>query len=164
MKFCFQFFRKVICPQKQALLYRQMQLFVKLFNTCFQLHHLPNILYSCSAVTIGSLFGTIELHGKIPMLGYLAFPCFFINCVLILFGTIHLCSSITLSSKSVKNRWSSNNYYWSLWMRVLARSCPDLKIKIGPFHNVDRERLAIVYRFCLQRTFFLIIYSRSGGN
>lgn len=148
---------------QQRTFYRQLQLLVKLYNASFQMHHLPNVQCSCSAVIIGSLFGAIVLHGKVALPGYLAFPFFCVNCAGILFGTIHMCSCITLSSISLKRKWrQKDNYGGSTWFRAFAKSCPDLKIRIGPFHVVDRAKLALVYRFCLQRTFFCVVYSRES--
>lgn len=145
----------------QAKVYRHIQLLVGLFNECFQSYTLPISQFCGSTLLICSWFGMVVLHEQMSVFTMIAFP--FLSVVITLaMEMITEISSLTLhrSRKIVGKWWKREVFQRNEWFRKFSKSCPTVKIKMGALLAVDRDRFAIIMRFCLQRTFFLIVLSR----
>jgi len=143
-----------------SVLYRQTQILLHLYHDCFQMQLLPNMFFSSSILIICCLFATVELKDELPIVVYVAFPFLLVLTSMFLLIMLEMTSRVVVLSKSIKTQWSIKYCGKSLWYQKFARSCPPLKIVAGPFSKIGRDRIAIVLRFCLQRTIFLVVWSR----
>lgn len=145
----------------QAFRYRQAQVLMKVYNECFQDTVFPTLFIVHAGLIIMSLFVIVELRESLPMMGFILYP--FLSIMIIGFDLVimEFCSKPLGLSKSIKRHWQKYSYHQrDPWLHYFSRSCPVLKIYTKPKLAVDRERLAIFFRFCLQRTLFLVVFHR----
>jgi len=142
--------------------YREIQLLVGLYNACFKTNLLPNIQFTGSILIICALFGIIEFGQKLALPAKVFFAFIILLASVVLTYMLDVSSRIMLVSKSIQFRWKQCQMWTGLerrWFKRFIQSCGILKIYTGVFHAVDRQRLPIVFRFCLQRTVFLTVYA-----
>lgn len=144
----------------RASLYRQTQILIHMYLECFQMQLLPNMLFSSSVIIITCLFVIIELKNELPLALYIVFPLILLITTVFLIIMLEMTSQVITLSKSIKTQWSSAFYEKSCWFNAFNRSCPPLKIVVGPFGKIGRDKMSTVIRFCLQRTIFFIVWSR----
>ncbi len=48
----------------------------------------------------------------------------------------------------------------NLYTNKCFKSCPVIKLKVGDFHYMDRQRVPEFLRFIFQRTVFLVLQTR----
>ncbi len=75
---------------------------------------------------------------------------------------LNMGSQPILKSSKVLQKWRVYNQECTCnWTRKFVRSCPNVVLHMGSFHNLDRSRAPGLMRFVLQRKFFLV---KSTGN
>lgn len=145
--------------QYQLLFYRQIQLVQIYQNLSFRYNFLPCLEAGGSTFAIGSLFVFLILFGEIPMLGTILFLVFYIVVEVFLIVILQAPSkSVSLSKAVLKSVYNRRIGYNKRRLSIILKSCAPIKIYIGDFHVVEKERFAIVSRFILQRTFGLATY------
>lgn len=147
--------------ERNVKFYRQIQILVGRFNDCFEMCVLPLIQFCGSFLLICTLYGTIAIHDvELSILKVVIFP--FLSVMITIFvGLIIITSSMVLYGSVVAIQKLKNEKYLGIpWCQKFIRSCPPVKIRTGALLAVDRDRFAIVMRFCLQRAFFLSVLSR----
>ncbi len=138
-----------------GMLYRHLQIHVILANKCLQDFMWPNIEYNGSFVIISLLYAIIILKPRLNfhlllILIFLLIVATLFCFLLLDYGSrpLRVSRGILQHSKEWRgHRWSSKFY----------KSCTPIALLIGPFHKVDRKRAPNLIRFCLQRTFFLVL-------
>lgn len=130
------------------------------FNKSMQAYMLPAYQLTGVGMIIALLFTVLSSDVNLPvwLYAFVASLCF--QCVCFNFAMMDLCSRCLLLSKSFLSamRKPANG---SKEMKKYLASMRPLRIYLGPFHIVDRSRGPITLRFCLQRTFFLVVKSKS---
>ncbi|CAL8125499.1 unnamed protein product [Orchesella dallaii] len=151
---------------RQGKRYREIQLLVGLYNACFKTNLLPNIHFTGSILIICALFGIIEFGQRLAIPAKVFFVFIILVASIVLTYMLEVSSKIMLVSKSIRMRLKQCQLRVGLeapWLKRFAKSCSILSIYNGVFHAVDRQRLPIVFRFCLQRTVFLTVYASRRG-
>lgn len=148
--------------EHQTKLYRQLQLLVKLFNNCFQDLQMPNMFIIHGVINVMCLFVVIELRNSLNLVEALLYPYMLFICVIFDVVVMEYASKPASLSKAVKNHWRKFQFLKEdQWLSRYSVSCPILRIYTAPTPlTVGRERLAIFFRFCLQRTLFFVVYHR----
>ncbi len=146
-----------------VLNYRRIQIFMILFNECFQttfwpvLEFIGSMLCIClgySFVVYSHLFGNLFKLAMTSVLILLLCVIVFVMDV----GSRSLCSSFK-SIRQMKLLLKQND---PTWFRNFVKSCSPVALKIGCFHKMDRSRGPHLVPFILQRTFFLVLKSRDS--
>lgn len=143
------------------LFYRQAQILITLYNECVKEIIFPVLFIIHAGVIIMSLFVILELRNKLHFMAFILYPFLLIMIIGFDVCMMEFCSKPFSLSKLIKWRWQKLQYHQkNVWLQRFARSCPILKIYTSPTLPVDRMRLTIFMRFCLQRTLFLVVYHR----
>lgn len=143
------------------LLYRQAQILIKLYNECVKEIIFPGLFIIHAGVIIMSLFVIIELRNKLHLIAFILYPFLLIMAIGFDVFMMEFCSKPFSLSKLIKARWRKCQYNRkNIWLQLFDKSCPILKIHTSPNLPVDRVRLTIFMRFCLQRTLFFVVYHR----
>lgn len=144
--------------QLQLTLYRQVQLLSNRYNSSFRKYYMPLLEAAVCIVSILCLYAIIE-GKKYLLVGYFFAPLVFIPVQFALAGVMESASRTLQNSRSVvvsmkKSRDKCNRKR----INTFANSCNQIKIYAGGFHVIKKERYAILLRFILQRTFFVVVY------
>lgn len=138
--------------------YLQIELFTRLVNNSFRIF-LPQAHFSGAAWLIACLYSIIQHRHELP--GIL--NVFIVLYAAVLIGVIgsllDSASKTILISEKVLVPWkrTRNNHAF----KRVSRSLQPIRIQCGHFHVITRDRLAFFIRFCLHRTIFLIVRSRT---
>lgn len=147
-----------------GLSYRHLQIIATLCNECLQNQIWPTIQFVGSILIICLLYILLVLSDDMPVIMLSAlFSLMFGatgNCCLILDRGKCVYDSSRKVIVSCKNQYILRSKWWKLFFK----SCQPLSIKVGPFHRMDRRTAPSFIRFILQRTFFLIVNTRSYRN
>lgn len=148
--------------EHQARLYRQLQLLVNMFNTCFQDFQMPNIFIVHGAVIVMCLFVMIELRHQMNFLETCFYTYILTLCVIFDVVVMEYASKPASLSNAVKSHWRKFQFLKAdPWLMRYSASCPVLHVYTASTPlTVGRERLVIFFRFCLQRTLFFVVYHR----
>lgn len=151
-----------------AFYYRQLQIFTGLCNECFQMQAWPAYQFCGGLVTIAMLYSLLLfndiLHGAV--IGFLATNIImftFVNCFILDARS----RPMLASKKFLKKMFRSNKHRKCLEGRVSHRflkSCSLIVFRMGIFHKMDRQRGPSYIKFILQRTFFLVVQTKLGGE
>lgn len=120
--------------------------------------------FCCAVINICFLYSAIVFYNSVGGLGILL--AFFVFSSANEFTLIALDygSRPLLYSKTIKVNWCRKiahcNAKGRKAERLCANSCAPMWLRMGPFHQLDRSRFPALIRFCLQRTFFLIVNTR----
>lgn len=147
-----------------ALFYRELQILVILSNKCFQHSVWPNVQFCGSAIIISLLYSVIVLRHTLNSylvagmtLVFCSTSCF---CLLVMdYGSRPQVLSTKKVLTSCRTKWAG----WPL-SRMFWKSCIPIAFDIGPFHKMDRQRGPALFRFCLQRTFFLVVQTKAVNH
>jgi len=140
--------------------YRTTQLFTNLFNKCMQPIFWPSIQLVDSVFTIACIYCLLLFFDQLHQVLILIVLSIGTVVVVIIIFTLDAGSQPILYSREILNSWKHWN--GSRYIRRFSKSCQPIMLHAGPFHIITRERAAIVLRFCLQRSFFLIVQTRSS--
>lgn len=147
-------------------LYRCIQILEKSMNPYTSDKILPAMLICCPSIQIIGQFVSINLHGSIPMPGFLVFPLMMVdttifNVLIVTFASLIFSSSQkTLQSLGKKLMERVNER--GLTRRQL-RSCSMLKIKFGS-NFIDPGTPLVIQTFCINQTMSLsLINSNRRG-
>lgn len=153
-----EFFERV----KLAMAYRQLQIIVGLCDNCFQQFSWPNIQFMGSSILISVLYSVLMFYKIFPanVLLMMVSTCTITG--IFIFSIFDYGSRPYVASRKFLARCTKQ---WRLfpWTRAFFRSCRPIYFKIGQFHRMDRGRGPSLIRFCLQRTFFLMVQSKNHG-
>jgi len=142
--------------------YRQCQVFNNLINKVSQFTALPQAQIAGSSIIIGSLYTTVISNGRIPTIVYIGSVFFTVETVFYVFLLFDLASTGLIASKSFLRSLRKWPYSRNSLFRRYIKSLQPLRIYTGPFHVVDKGRAPALLRFCLQRTIFLVVKTRTG--
>lgn len=146
--------------RKCALYYRELQILLILSNKCFQNSVWPNVQFCGSAVIISLLYSIIVLRESLHSYLVIGMTLVFCSTSCFCFLVMDYGSRPQIVSRGVlarcKERWAGFHMSKLFW-----KSCRPIAFQIGPFHYMDRQRGPALFRFCLQRTFFLIVQTKS---
>lgn len=143
-----------------AVSYKQLRLLVGLCDQCFQQYSWPNIQFCGSAIIICSLFPALVFWKNLPVnLVFLLASTCILSIVFVL--AVHDYGSRPLVGSQKFLFTCSKWWRRDVWARTYFQGCQPIFFKIGHFHRVDRSRGPSLMRFCLQRTFFLVVKFRS---
>lgn len=149
---------------KETILYREMQYLMKVFSEIFQEYLLPMVISSHSICTIASMFDLIKRMNsgeKGEPVGYIIYITLLAISVGFEAILLEFASKPIVRSKQVKGQWRSMQYTQkNEWLEKFEMSCPILKIYTRPSLPIERDKLAVFLRFCLQRTVFIVVYNR----
>lgn len=166
---------KVTPPQEKELnqvakFYRSVQMLVIMCNKCLQQLFWPNLQFTGAAMIISSLYSLIILGDLIPGLAILGIILFTVLVVIFVFFSLDVGSRPMLLSTKLLSSWKKLggivHHYprGKCWWTKFFKSCRPIHMYMGPFHVVDRQRAVILMRFCLQRTFFFVVKTRSAES
>ncbi len=151
--------------EKMGFYYRQIQLFAMITNRCFQMQFFQ-------VFEIGEVSGSIVLLYALITFGPV-FPHFTKVGVMIMLCTAFFVSSFTVDVGSQSRMLSFGVLQRAKYCGLKCgrnkrsqkffKSCAPIALKIGTFHNMDRERVPSLIRFVLQRVFFLVLKTKQGG-
>ncbi len=142
--------------------YRQIQILVLLTNICLQLYILPSIQFIGSVIIIALLFSILIFGHYLPMWTTFLLSLTFVVAIIAVWFVLNMGSQPILKSSKVLKKWRLYNRECNCkWTRKFVRSCPNVVLRMGSFHTLDRSRAPSLMRFVLQRTFFLV---KSTGN
>lgn len=144
---------------------RKFQIATKVLNECLQLYVLPSYQAACAGAIVASLYTVLmisrnSLHPLIyfASLGILVDLAIFI-CIILELGSSQLSTSKSflraMARLKVENKRERNFH------KRYVRSLQPLRIYMGPFHILDGGRAPALVRFCLQRTVFFMVQSRT---
>lgn len=147
--------------EKLLLVYRKVQVLIILCNQCFQKYIWTNFQFACSCIVISIMYCTIvfgaQLNNYLLSLMVLVMIISTIGLIAVLdYGSRPLMFSRRLLF--VEKKWITCE-----WTKRYLKSCPVISLKVGMFHKMDRDRGPATLRFCLQRTFFLVVQSKICG-
>lgn len=146
--------------KRQAFLYRQLQLLISLFNECYEKYCFPTVFICHAGYNVLGLFAVIEIRNSVPFIQFVMYPFMLCLCVGAAIVMLEYGSLPLALSKSIKNNWRKGQFVRAdAWLAKFSKSCPTLQIYTVPRLTFGRERLAIFFRFCLQRTVFLVVYN-----
>jgi len=148
--------------QKLLKLYKECQVFTAVLRACSQDYFVPALQSLSTALIISCLFTTIMADENLPGFLYSFSVVLMVIVVCFCFIVLDVASRGLLYSKTFIRRLGK----WKVHMNGVSkrdvRSLAPLKIHAGPFHAVDRNRAPALLKFCLQRTIFFVVKSRSG--
>lgn len=141
--------------------YRELQTLVRLCDQCFREYIWTNFQFACSAIVIAMMFTTINFGATFS--GYMLICVVYVMCTssVAIFLVLDYASRPLLMSTRLlagTKRWRKKR---STWTSKFVRSLSPVCLRVGMFHKMDRSRGPATIRFCLQRTFFLVVQSRS---
>lgn len=147
---------------RRCQVYREVQLLQKLYHEIFQYNWLPGLeAQLCVLVTLG-LYGMIDLKGIIEMPGYLCFPALVATGFSVISYLFRMADSCFESSSRLLASWRKLRdenvpKFQRTWIRRYAKSCSELKIRVGSWHNINNRMILILLSFCIEHAISLII-------
>ncbi len=137
--------------------YRRIQIVVRLTNICYQTHLLPMIQFNGAVSLILLLYSILIIVKYLTIWSKILVYLTFIIGVVIICVVLHTGSQPILKSRNILHHWRIYNQTCDCrWTAKFLRSCPEVVLRMGTFHAMDRSRAPNLMRFVLQRTFFLV--------
>ncbi|OXA40361.1 hypothetical protein Fcan01_25098 [Folsomia candida] len=123
--------------------YRGLQIFLNVFNSCWESPFILFLLLGWTIVIIHSLFVLIHYHDKIGILTLLVFASLAIDGIIVI-GLLHIFAAPYKMSREVVREWGQMAGNKKIW-----RSCAPLKVKIGTVNFFDKFTSLFVLEFCV---------------
>lgn len=155
----FKEFQTLNRKRNLALIYRNLQIFLILNNSCFQNWVLPVFQFFGGTSIIVILYTCIAFQNVLSPVCFalLVFLCAFLTNICVV--TMDMGSKPLLYSRKILRHLKLfGSGPWSLRFCI---SCPKIVLKVGSFHYMDRERVPSFIRFILQRTLFLVTKTKT---
>lgn len=162
--------REIGRSERLAVLYCQLQIFLKLVNDCMANGAILLTQISGGGSAILALWSILVFGETLKSLVLLFFIALLIliSCYVILSMDVGSWP-ISASQKFLtefKGEFDPKSFGGlstneRKWKRMFIRACQPVCFQVGPFHKLDRARGPALIRFCLQRTFFLVVNSRA---
>lgn len=142
-----------------ATSYRNCQILTILVNQCFQTFLWPVVQFCGAMLSISLFYPLVAFDDQLPSVIQIVLFIFLLNftldtCLVLNYGSL----TITYSSSVLT---LTKNWRHCRWTQRFFSSCPVLAIGVGGFHKMDKGRSPGLIRFVLQRTFFLVVKTRS---
>lgn len=154
-------FKTLSCYLKLAKFYIKLQVFAVLTNQSFQLF-VPLAQFAGSGWTIMCLYSTIQYNKQLPVYLNIFIMEFAIIVLLVVVSLMDWASKTIVFSRKVITPWMKlcrckeyNDF------KYVTRSLRLIKIQSGSFNAITKNTTATFIRFCLQRTIFLVMWTRT---
>lgn len=134
--------------------YRALQVYTKVFNSCWEFPFILYFLLGWIVVNIHSLFVLIHYHGKIPILTLLVFASLAVDGFIVI-AMLHIFAAPYKLSIQVLHQWSKLGPRRG--NKLILRSCSPIKIKIGPVNYFDKFTSLLVLQFCVTGVVNLLV-------
>jgi len=144
---------------KISMSYRATQLLVNLSNKAYKQFYWPNIEFEGALLVIACFYLGIMLQLLIARIAAFTLSFLVLGFVIV---ALDIASQPLLLSRSIIHSWKRWRGPGYRWMAKFAKSCRPIGLNVGQFHVIDRKRVPIIIRFCLQRTFFLVMQTRTN--
>ncbi len=150
---------------KMGFCYRQMQLFAMITNQCFQMQIFQVFEIMGVTASIVLSYALITFDRVIPHFAKIGMLIILCTVLVVCSFTIDAGSRSRMLSFRVLGtaKYCSRKCGTHKWSQKFFKSCNPITMKIGTFHEMDRERVPSLIRFILQRTFFLVWKTKEGG-
>ncbi len=147
---------------KLSLVYRQLQIFVIICNDCYQRLFWPAFEFLGAMEIMALMYALIMFSEVFSVLSI----AILITCLIM--TTCFYCIVLDMGSQSrlISGRIlavAQTNLKSEIRTRKCFKSCKPIALKVGSFHEMDRQRFPNVMRFILQRTIFLVLKTKQGG-
>lgn len=148
--------------QTVAFMFRELQIIILLNNLCFQTYVFPAVQFCGGFVVITSLYSLVVLKDQLPNIWVVLLLTF----AIVLTGSCSLIldmggKPMKYTSKIISTLRKHGEDSWS---RRFYRSCPQLALKVDPFHKLDEQRTPSFIRFILQRTAFFVMKTNVASH
>ncbi|CAL8129228.1 unnamed protein product [Orchesella dallaii] len=142
--------------------FRQLQILGMFCDKCFQQYIWISFQFTGAAFIISSLYATIVFGHRISNILILLLVTICIVTIIFCLSLLEIGSMPQLISKKILVKWKlwRDDKYHKKWLR----SCKPITMQVGPLHKLDRQRGPALIRFCLQRTFFFVVKTRSSNG
>jgi len=143
--------------------YKKCQLMNVYINNLSQMYLLPQGQVAAGLIIIAGLYTTVVSKGQVPVVLYLVSGLL----VVVISAYIIILLNVTSSGLFLSKRFLRSLKKWTLVKREdiavkkCVRSLQPTKLYMGAFHVVDKGRAPSLVKFCLQRTIFLGVQSRT---
>lgn len=150
-----------------AICYRQIQLFVILCNKCYKIYLWPVVEFVSASGSITLLYTLLVLDSVLSGLIKIAIVSFIAAIFCSTFTPLFVGNHSLQLSKVVIAKLKHNQFLIQndrACIRKFSKSCAPIALKVGGFHEMDKERTPNLMRFILQRTFFLVFKTKQDSN
>ncbi|OXA39546.1 hypothetical protein Fcan01_25789 [Folsomia candida] len=131
--------------------YRGLQIFVNVFNSCWESPFILLFLLCWTTIISHSLFVLIHYHEKIGILTLMVFASLAIDGIIII-GMLHIFAAPYKMSREVVREWGRRGGHRKIWW-----SCAPLRIKIGSVNFFDKFTSLFVLQFCVTGVVNLLV-------
>lgn len=143
--------------------YHQLKVLIVFCNQCFQTYTWINCQFTCAALSISLMYSTIKLGSNLPAKLYIPLMTIMCASIIFIFCVFDYGSRPLMNSTKLLQRckyWKTRASCTGQWKRKFLKSFSPIYFRVGHFHKMDRGRGPATLKFCLQRTFLLLVQSK----